>query len=63
LDADIRRHHLSAEVEVERITLYGTRYEIHAPLVTPSGRSLMVRTIWQIDTGTEAPRLITLVPG
>ncbi|MGH7450629.1 MAG: DUF6883 domain-containing protein [bacterium] len=37
-------------------------YEIRAPLQTPSGRTLIVRTIWQIDEGTDVPRLITLVP-
>lgn len=62
LDADIRLYHLNAEVDVVRLTLYGVRYEIRAPLQTPSGRSLMVRTIWQIDEGTDFPRLITLVP-
>ena len=62
LQADIRRFHLLAEVEVVRQTLYGTRYEIRAPLQTPSGRTLTVRTVWQIDKGTDFPRLITLFP-
>ncbi|MBI3245190.1 MAG: hypothetical protein HYZ50_01645 [Deltaproteobacteria bacterium] len=62
LQTDIRRFHLLAEVEVVRQTPYGTRYEIRAPLQTPSGRTLMVRTIWQIDEGTDFPRLITLFP-
>ena len=62
LDADIRAFHLSAEVEVMRETPYGTRYEIRAALQTPSGRSITVRTIGQIDAGTDFPRLITLVP-
>jgi len=62
LQADLRWFHLQAEVEVVRQTAYGTRYEIHAPLQTPNGRTLTVRTVWQIDEGTDFPRLITLFP-
>lgn len=62
LAQDIRTHHLESDVEVERNTPYGIRYEIQAPLWTPSGRNLMVRTVWQIDEGTDFPRLITLFP-
>jgi hypothetical protein len=62
LQADIQRFHLYADVDVIRQTAYGTRYEIRAPLHTPGGRGLMVRTIWQIDEGTDFPRLITLFP-
>ena len=62
LQTDIRRSHLDADVEVVRQTLYGTRYEIHAPLYTPSGRVLMVKTIWQIDEGMDFLRFIMLFP-
>jgi hypothetical protein len=62
LEADIRLYHCNAEVDVERQTMYGIRYEIRASLQIPSGRALIVRTIWQIDEGTDFPRLITLVP-
>lgn len=62
LESDIRRFHLDQEVEVVKQTLYGMRYEIRAPLQTPDSRPLMLRTIWQIDEGTDFPRLITLFP-
>lgn len=62
LEADIRLYHLDAEVDVVKYTMYGTRYEIRAPLKTPSGRTLTIKTIWQIDDGTDFPRLITLFP-
>jgi hypothetical protein len=61
LEADIRRG-LKAEVALERPTDYGRRYEIRMTLQTPSGEPLTVRTIWQIDIGTEVPRLLTLYP-
>ena len=62
LEADIRERHVEADVHVVRSSPYGVRYEIRAPLPTPVGRELMVRTIWQIDEGTDVPRLITLFP-
>ncbi|WP_371260403.1 hypothetical protein [Anabaena sp. 90] len=33
-----------------------------ANLLTPINRPLLVKTVWQIDTGTDFPRLITLFP-
>jgi hypothetical protein len=48
------------EVDVVRTTEYGTRYEIRMTLQTPRGLPLMLRTIWQIDGGTDVPRLTTL---
>lgn len=62
LENDLRQYHLTAEVMAVRETLYGTRYEVQAMLVTPIGRPLRVRSIWQIDAGTDYPRFITLFP-
>jgi hypothetical protein len=61
LEADIRSG-LETEVDVVRATEYGTRYEIRMTLQTPLGMLLTLRTIWQIDDGTDVPRLITLYP-
>jgi hypothetical protein len=61
LEGDIRSG-LETEVDVVRTTEYGTRYEIRMTLQTPVGVPLTVRTIWQTDSGTDVPRLITLYP-
>jgi hypothetical protein len=61
LEADIRSG-LETEVDVVRTTEYGTRYEIRMTLQAPLGIPLTLRTIWQIDDGTDVPRLITLYP-
>ena len=53
---------IETEVAAMRITDYGTRYEIRMILQTPSNRPLTIRTVWQIDEGTDFPRLITLYP-
>ncbi len=62
LASDIRTYHLEAEIDRVRHTPYGVRYEIVAELLTPQGRGLLMRTIWQIDVGNDAPRLITMIP-
>jgi hypothetical protein len=62
LEADLRGQHLIADVAEETETDYGTSYAIVAPLNTPSGRTVLFRSIWQIDTGTDHPRLITMYP-
>jgi len=42
--------------------MYGVRYEISASLLTPINRQLFVKTVWQIDKGTDFARLITMFP-
>lgn len=41
---------------------YGVVYEIEAPIKTPSGRSVRFCSVWQVDTGTDVPRFITMYP-
>jgi len=60
--SDIREQHLSQEVVASAENDYGVCYEIVAPLKGPAGRSMAFRSVWQIDTGTHTPRLITMVP-
>ena len=53
---------LETEVDMARRTDYGMRNEIRMLLQTPVGMPLTVLTIWQINDGTDVPRLITLHP-
>ncbi|PDW00051.1 DUF6883 domain-containing protein [Candidatus Viridilinea mediisalina] len=62
LAGDLRRDHLTRTIDLMRTTPYGMRYEIRAALQTPSGRPLVMRSIWQIDSESTSPRLITLYP-
>jgi len=61
LAADLRAN-LAAEVDFVKTTLYGVRYEVRMVLQTPAARTLALRTVWQIDDGTDCARLITLYP-
>ena len=62
LEADLRAQHLTADVDCVADTEYGPRYEIVAPLRGPEDKTVAFRSVWQIDTGTEVPRLITMYP-
>jgi hypothetical protein len=62
LETDLRTQHLTMDSAVTKDNLYGRRFEITAPLATPSGRRILLRSVWQIDKGADLPRLITLYP-
>ena len=62
LEADLRAQHLTAEAFEDAESDYGKSYVIVAPLNTPSGTSVVFRSVWQIDTGTDYARLITMYP-
>ncbi|HSZ57198.1 MAG TPA: hypothetical protein VK797_16135 [Tepidisphaeraceae bacterium] len=62
LEADLRTQHLTMDCTAIKDNPYGRRYEIRAPLATPSGRRVVFESVWQIDNGTDVPRLITMYP-
>jgi len=41
---------------------YGTKYRIDGQIRCPDGRSPSIRVVWIIDTGADAPRLVTAHP-
>jgi hypothetical protein len=41
---------------------YGVVYEIEGPIKTPSGKTVRFCSVWQVDTGTDVPRFITMNP-
>lgn len=62
LAAALRKHGRQNEVTKVRETGFGPRYEVEGELTTPDGRRSRVRTVWQLDDGQIAPRLITAYP-
>jgi Domain of unknown function (DUF6883) len=58
----LSEHALRHEVSAERDSGFGPRYEVDGPLTTPDGRGPLVRTVWQLDFGDVAPRLVTAYP-
>lgn len=41
---------------------FGTRYVIEGTLITPDGRSPMIRSVWFVGQEDEQPRLATAYP-
>ena len=62
LESDLRVQHLSLNATRTSQNTYGVAYEIEGPITTPNGRSVRFCSIWQIDTGSEVPRFITMYP-
>ena len=50
------------EVMRTRETGFGPRYEVEGKLNCPNGGAPLVRSVWQMDDGEVAPRLITAYP-
>lgn len=62
LESDLRSMHLIEDFVASNPTVWGTRYEIVAPITSPVGDTIVFRSVWQIDLESDAPRLITMYP-
>ena len=58
----LREHGKRHTVGRTKETGFGPRYEVEGELEAPDGRRPRVRTVWQVDEGEVAPRLITAYP-
>ena len=58
----LREHGQKHEVAKTRETGFGPRYEVEGKLNCPNGRHPRVRSVWQLDQGAVAPRLLTAYP-
>jgi hypothetical protein len=58
----LREHGQRHDVSRTNQTPFGPRYEVDGELSAPDGRTPRVRTVWQLDDGEVAPRLITAYP-
>ena len=62
LERDLRQQHLGEDFSIATKTAYGVCYEILALITSPTGKRVRFCSVWQIDQGTESPRLITMYP-
>lgn len=62
LASALRTHGQAYEVARWRETDFGPRYDVEGEIAAPDGRRPRVCTIWQVDKGQIAPRLITAYP-
>lgn len=62
LAAALRQHGQTHSVASMTDTGFGPRFAVEGPLECPDGRKPLIRTVWQLDHGDIAPRLITAYP-
>lgn len=62
LAESLREHGQTHDVASVYETGFGPRYVVEGELITPVGRRPDVRTVWQMDNGADAPRLVTAYP-
>lgn len=58
----LREHGRTHAVASISVSKYRERFEVEGELTCPNGRRPWIRTVWQIDEGSIAPRLITAYP-
>jgi len=58
----LREHASEHEVMATEDSLFGQRYIVDGELSAPDGRRPRVRVIWFIETGEDAPHLVTAYP-
>lgn len=59
LSDEIFREVAKCPADKYRVTNYGTRYDVPMVLSGLKGKSLKIKTVWQIDNGSNIPRIIT----
>ena len=62
LTAAFRRLAVTAEVSHTVESAHGEKYIVDARIEMPSGRLPLVRSVWVVDRGFDAPRLVTAYP-
>ena len=62
LAAALRQHAISGEVISTRATEYGMLYVVGGPLQSAAPGNLEICTVWHLDHGAVAPRLVTAYP-
>ncbi|MBI5670662.1 MAG: hypothetical protein HZC41_21935 [Chloroflexi bacterium] len=55
-------HAAAHEVTRRSETPHGIKYIIEGVILTPDGRSPLVRAVWIVNSGSEFPRLVTAYP-
>jgi hypothetical protein len=58
----LKEHGQSNEVFSRTETAFGSRYVVEGELRGADGRFPRIRTVWQMDEGSVAPRLISAYP-
>lgn len=63
LELDLREQHLTLEAHQAATHTYGTIYEILGELSGPSGRMMVIKSVWIVLSEEDFPRFVTAYPG
>lgn len=55
-------HASEHEVAKAESTPFGTRYVVEGTIVTPSGRTPSIRSVWFVENNEDTPRFVTAYP-
>ncbi len=62
LAASLRKHAATQPVTDRKDSEYGVKYIIECECHSPDGRNPCIRSVWIVETGETAPRLVTAHP-
>ena len=62
LQEALLRHGADNPVIQEIESAHGVRYVVEGPMNAPAGDPPMMRTVWIVERGANAPRLVTAYP-
>lgn len=58
----LHRLAVTGEITKSLDSPHGMKYILDGEIETPAGRQVSLRTIWILDSGSKAPRLVTAYP-
>lgn len=58
----LRQHVTDNEIAKIEESPFGTRYVIEGKIITPDGRTPLIRSVWFVATGETIPRFATAYP-
>ena len=62
LEADLRELARTHEAVAGQVSPYGTKYEMHATLTGPNGRTAGIVAVWILRNDEDFPRFVTAYP-
>ena len=62
LEADLLELARAQEAVVGQVSPYGTKYEMHATLTGPNGRTAGIVAVWILRNDEDFPRFVTAYP-
>ncbi len=63
LEQALRTVALHGEVKQILPSPHGTKYVVTGKVETPSGRKMLLQTVWILEPDQDAPRFVTAYPG